>query len=137
MTKIVKDYIEAKIREGAQPKKDELNDILETLEKSTPHDDDIDKAIYASDEYKALEAFIRKWAKEHHARVRSTAYRSNRLMNTAFEMNFEDIETAQKNVHKFSDKVDTVVRDAIVAMELSKSKEDIDQLIAKAVANLV
>jgi len=46
MTKIVKEYIERKIREGVQPKFDALTKNLEDIRAATPGRDDIDKAVY-------------------------------------------------------------------------------------------
>lgn len=136
MTRIVKEYIEAKINEGAQPKLDALREELACISKSTPTSDDAEKAVFGSAEYKALEAFIRKWAKAHHATVRSTAYKAAHLMDTEFVLDFEDVDKARKAVNDFESKKRTVVRDALVAMELSKSKEDVDQLIANAIEGL-
>ena len=137
MTKIVKEYIEAKIREGAQPKLDALRKKLADLQGVTPDAEDANKAVYNSQEYKALEAFIRKWAKDHHATVRGAAYRSNKMLTTSFLLVFDQVNDAKNAVTDFNFKITNAVRDALVAMELSKSKEDVDQLIAKAVADLV
>lgn len=137
MTKIVKEYIERKICEGAQPKYDALKKNLEDIRAATPDREDIDKAVYSSPEYKSLEAFIRTWAKNHQATIYGTGYSTNKLLTTSFCMRFNRVAAAEKAVHDFEGKLDNAVRDALVAMELSKSKEDVDQLIAKAVANLV
>jgi len=136
MTRIVKEYIEAKIREGAQPMLDKINHDVDEIDKNTPTDNDVEKAVFGSAEYKALETFIRKWAKAHHATVRSTAYRASHLMSTEFVMDFDATINARKTLGAFEDKLNTAIRDALVAMELSKSKEDVDQLIAKAIEGL-
>ena len=58
-------------------------------------------------------------------------------MSTEFVMDFDAPINARKTLGAFEDKLNVAIRDTLVTMELSKSKEDVDQLIAKAVASLV
>lgn len=136
MTKIVKEYIERKIREAAEPKRAALQKALNDAMAATPCHDSVMKAVYASDEYKALEAFIGKYAKAHNASVMCTNYNSKHLMDERFRLEFKDVMKVNRECNEFSGKIDSTIQDAWVAMELSKSKEDVDKLIAKAVASL-
>lgn len=136
MTKIVKNYVADKIRKGVEPKLNALKKAAQDVEAATPTHDDVMKAIYASEEYKALEGFIRKWAKDRNAEVFSTGYRTKRLMHDQLRVEYKAVLKAKGELNAFSDKVDEVVRDTLVAMELSKSKADVDELIANALASL-
>ena len=136
MTKIVKNYVADKIRKGVEPKLKALEKAAKDAAAATPTHDDVLKAIRASEEYKALEAFIRKWAKGHNAEVTAVGYRSKYLMRDDFRVEYKAVLKAKKEFNDFSEKVDEAVRDAIVTMELSKSKADVDVLIAKALEAL-
>lgn len=136
MTKIVKNYVADKIRKGVEPKLKALEKAAKDTAAAMPSHDDVVKAIRASEEYKALEVFIRKWAKSHNAEVTAAGYRSKYLMRDDFRVEYKAALKAKKEFNDFSDKVDEAVRDAIVTMELSKSKADVDGLIAKALEAL-
>lgn len=136
MTKIVKNYVADKIRKGVEPKLTALKKAAQDAAAAAPSHDDVVKVVRASEEYKALEAFIRKWAKSHNAEVTAVGYRSKYLMRDDFHVESKAALKAKKEFNDFSDKVDEAVRDAIVTMELSKSKADVDGLIAKALEAL-
>lgn len=137
MTKIVKNYVADKIRKAAEPKLAALKKAARDAAELMPCHDDVMKAVYASDEYKALEGFIRKWAKDRDANVVCTGYRTKRLMREEFKLEYRDVLKANKALNDFSDKVDEVVRDTLVTMELSKSKADVDELIGQALQILL
>lgn len=136
MNKLVKEYVRDKIEDGVAKKRDALCKEYEEAKNAIIEKDKIDEIVYASKEFKALEAFIRKWAKDHGATVRSTAYKGTRLANTAFEMTFQRYTEAREKSADFGYKTARVIRDTLVELELLKSKADMEKLIAKAVDTL-
>lgn len=135
MTKVVKEYVERKIREGAKPTIDKLEAVKANVIDEEIGYADFEKAIFSSKEYKALDAFIRKLAKEHGAEVRPY-YRGGHLLRADLRIQSKRATMAEKDLNDYRIKVDNVVQESLVAMELSKSKEDVDQLIAKAIEGL-
>ena len=87
MTRIVKDYITRKIREGAQPKLDKLRRELAQASENRVGDGEFAKAVYASPEYKALEAFIRKLAKDKKQRAKADLAYANSSYLQEMEQN--------------------------------------------------
>lgn len=133
MNKLVKEYVRDKIEEGVAKKRDALNKEYEEAKKAIIETDKIDDIVYASKEFKALEAFIRKWAKDHGATVKSANFKGTRLANTAFAVTFQRHTEARGKLADFNNQVARVIRDTLVELELLKSKADVEKLIAKAV----
>ena len=136
MTKLVKEYVQDKIQEGVAKKRAALHKEYEEARKATVEQEKIDEIVYASKEFKALEAFIRKWAENHGATVKSTGYKGGRLANTTFAVTFQRYTEARDKSAEFGYKVARVIRDTLVELELLKSKADVEKLIAKAVDTL-
>ena len=137
MTKVVKEYVERKIREGAERKIDELADKKSKALESSITKLDFERMIFSSKEYKAFESFILKLAKANGAELRRYSSGQANLVCTQFYFSTKATAKAEKELNDFKDKVSNVVQEALVTMELSKSKDDIDKLIAEALANLV
>lgn len=135
MTKTVKDYVERKIKEASMPKKMLLEKKLEDAKAASPDIMGVAKEICASKEYKAVEAYIRKWAKAHGAKIEHS-YRGETLMVSNFTVYYTAVENAETELMDYVAKVNNVVEEAIVTMEMSKSKADLDAVIAEAVASL-
>ena len=135
MTKVVKEYVERKIREGAKPTIDKLKEAKAKAADEGIGTADFEKAIFSSKEYKALDAFIRKLAKEHGVEVRPY-YKGDHLLRSSLCIQSKVADKAEKDLNDYRIKVDNVVQESLVAMELSKSKEDVDQLIARAIEGL-
>lgn len=136
MTKIVKEYVEEKIREGAAPKRKVLEEEYEKVLKAQMSGEELDKLIYASKEFKALEALIRKLAKENDIVVKPAGYRSPYLVITSFDTTYTKNNAAREKLYRFDDKLAKAIREALVELELLKSKADVEAAIAKAVAAL-
>lgn len=135
MTKTVKDYVERKIKEASMPKKAALEKKLEDVKAASLDILGVEKEICASKEYKAVEAYISKWAKAHGAKIKHS-YRGETLMVSNFTVYYTAVENAEAELMDYVTKVNNVVEEALVTMELSKSKADLDAIIAEAVANL-
>lgn len=136
MTKVVKEYVERKIREGAQPNIDKLEEAKMNAVETSFSEDDLDKTVFGSKEYKAVDALIKKVAKEHGLNV-APYYKDEQLLRLNMRVRSNAVTKADNELKSYRDKVNNVVQESLVAIELSKSKDDVDQLIAKAIANLV
>ena len=135
MTKVVKDYVERKIREGAKPTIDKLEKAKMDAYKTKFSETELEKAVFSSNEYKAVVALIRKIAKEHGVAI-EPYYADQQLLRMNMRIRSNTAVKAEKDLNDYRIKVDNVVQESLVAMELSKSKEDVDQLIAKAIEGL-
>lgn len=135
MTKVVKDYVERKIREGAKPTIDKLEKAKMDAYKTKFSETELEKAVFSSNEYKAVVALIRKIAKEHGAAI-EPYYADQQLLRMNMRIRSNTVVKAEKDLNDYRIKVDNVVQESLVAMELSKSKEDVDQLIANAIEGL-
>lgn len=136
MTKVVKEYVERKIREGAQPTIDKLEKAKMDALETAFSENELEKVIFSSKEYKAVNALIHKVVKEHGSIV-VPYYKDEQFLRLNTRVNSNAVTKAENELNGYRDKVDNAIQEALVAMELSKSKEDVDQLIAKAIANLV
>lgn len=132
MTRIVKEYIKEKIKEGAQARLDELNARVDEAEKRKITHDDIEELVKDLPEFKALKKAVVKSMKDKFgAEVTKVG-----VPRTYYwiEWNIPRIRKARDEREKFLLSLDRVIRDALVELELSKSKADVDEVIAKAVA---
>ena len=136
MNKVVKEYVERKIREGAQPTIDKLEKAKVDALETAFSENELEKVIFNSKEYKAVNALIHKIVKEHESIV-VPYYKDEQLLRLNTRVNSNAVTKAENELKSYRDKVCNVVQESLVAIELSKSKDDVDQLIAKAVANLV
>jgi len=136
MNKVVKEYVERKIREGAQPTIDKLEKAKVDALETAFSENELEKVIFNSKEYKAVNALIHKIVKEHGSIV-VPYYKDEQLLRLNTRVNSNAVTKAENELKSYRDKVCNVVQESLVAIELSKSKDDVDQLIAKAVANLV
>lgn len=136
MTKIVKEYIERKIREGAQPKLDALRNARDKARRERFTEEEIRKIVYASPEYKAVEALVRKIGKEHGLEVKSSRYCGKYFMELVIDTTSSTVTAAENAVEKFETKIRTIIQDTFVEMELAKSKANVDEGITKAIAQL-
>ena len=134
MTRIVKEYIEDKIKEGAKARLDELNAKVDEAERHKISHDDIEKLVKDLPEFKALQKAVVKSMKDKFG-----AEVTNVSVPYAYywiEWNIPMIRKMHDKRDEFICKINRYVRDALVELELSKSKADVDGIITEAIAAL-
>ena len=133
MTKIVRDYITDKIKEGTQARLDELKEKVDSETNSITRDD-VEKLVKSMPEFKALQKAVVKSMKDKFG-----AEVTNVSVPYAYywiEWNIPMIRKMHDKRDEFICKINRYVRDALVELELSKSKADVDGIITEAIAAL-
>ena len=133
MTKIVRDYITDKIKEGTQAKLDELNKKVDAENRNIARDD-VDKLVKGLPEFKALQKAIGKSMKDKFG-VEVTKV-DVPCSYYWIEWDRPELRKARNEFEKFIASRDRAIRDALVELELSKSKADVDGIITEAIAAL-
>ena len=136
MTKLVKDYIANKIQEGARPRIDKLSAELAKILATTPKGDVLYAEIEKSKEFKAAEEMVKRIAKNHGA-TPCTYGKGYKLLDVRhIHFDFEAEKKARKALEDYRNRVSNAITEALVSLELAKTKVDVELLISQAIASL-
>ena len=132
MTKIVRDYITDKIIDATQPQLNKLQDKVAATHREVDRGK-LSDMIAGMKEFKALSAALKK---AMYDKFGVTLTSLDPPGYYSVNWNVPENDKAVKAVEDFTAMRSRVIRDALVDVELAKSKADVDAAIAKAVAEI-